>query len=285
MLAEFHPTSCTSPRRSCWAQRAEQPHGARRADRRGLPDRRGRVRRQLRPGFTKRAAWRWTKRLHRLADRTLAPSTRRSRARNAGVPRVHRWARGVDPTRSTPAATRALPATHNGELLVGYVGRLAPEKQVERLRELDDRRACGCVVVGDGPDREQLEKDMPNAEFLGCSPATNWATAYASLDVFIHTGPFETFGQAVQEALATGCRWWRRTRVAPGPGPPRADGIPGSRRRSSRSGRPVPRRRCCAIVRPRPAQGGAQPHLAGGLRRTAGPLRAAVERTGSQRAA
>ncbi|WP_218159617.1 glycosyltransferase family 4 protein [Lentzea albida] len=150
-------------------------------------------------GLTKRAAWRWTKRLHTLADRTLAPSSSAVEAlEEHGVPRVHRWGRGVDIDLFHPRQR------HNDELTIGYVGRLAPEKQVQRLRELHDLPGVKLRVVGDGPDREQLEKDMPAAEFLGFRTGQELAEAYASLDVFIHTGPHETFCQAVQEALATG---------------------------------------------------------------------------------
>ena len=96
-------------------------------------------------GLTARAAWRWTCRLHTQADRTLAPSTWATEALRArGVPRVHQWGRGVDTSRFTPskrdAGLRARLA-RDGELLVGYVGRLAPEKQVERLAAL--RRHAG----------------------------------------------------------------------------------------------------------------------------------------------
>ncbi|HUQ55081.1 glycosyltransferase family 1 protein [Lentzea sp.] len=150
-------------------------------------------------GLTKRAAWRWTKRLHTLADRTLAPSSSAVEAlERHGVPRVHRWGRGVDVDLFHPRSKQ------NDELTIGYVGRLAPEKQVHRLKELHDLPGVRLRIVGDGPDREQLERDLPNAEFLGFRTGQALAEAYASLDVFIHTGPHETFCQAVQEALATG---------------------------------------------------------------------------------
>jgi phosphatidylinositol alpha 1,6-mannosyltransferase len=159
-------------------------------------------------GLTARAAWRWTRRLHTLADRTLAPSSWAVEALRAhGVPRVLRWARGVDTNLFRPSRRddrlRAELAP-NGELLVGYVGRLAPEKQVTRLAALAGTPGVRVVVVGDGPAREELRERLPDAAFLGFRTGESLAAAYASLDVFVHTGPHETFCQAVQEALASG---------------------------------------------------------------------------------
>jgi len=159
-------------------------------------------------GFAARTAWSWTRRLHSGADRTLAPSSSAAAALAAhGGPRVHRWGRGVDTTHFRPSCRdeglRAQLAPH-GEMLVGFVGRLAPEKKVLRLSALQDVPGVRLVVVGDGPDRRRLAKRLPGAAFLGFKTGDELAQAYASLDVFVHTGPFETFCQAVQEALASG---------------------------------------------------------------------------------
>lgn len=159
-------------------------------------------------GLTSRAAWRWIRRLHSGAARTLAPSRWAVEALiTHGVPRVHRWGRGVDTARFHPGrrdeALRAALAP-GGELLVGYVGRLAAEKQVERLAVLEGLPGVRVVVVGDGPARGRLADVLPSAAFLGFRGGTELAAAYASLDVFVHTGPHETFCQAVQEAQASG---------------------------------------------------------------------------------
>ncbi|MEU6641117.1 glycosyltransferase family 1 protein [Saccharomonospora sp. NPDC046836] len=159
-------------------------------------------------GLGARAAWRWVRRLHCRADRTLAPSTHSVRQlRLHGVPRVYRWGRGVDVERFSPAhADPSLRArlAPNGELLVGFVGRLAPEKEVDRLATLAGAEGVRVVVVGDGPELAGLRESLPDAAFLGALFGTDLATAYASLDVFVHTGPYETFCQAVQEAMASG---------------------------------------------------------------------------------
>ncbi|NUP27627.1 MAG: glycosyltransferase family 1 protein [Nocardia sp.] len=160
-------------------------------------------------GLAARAAWGWTRRIHEGAVRTLAPSSAAvADLAGHGIPRVHRWGRGVDTVRFTPAA-RSLELREqwrggSDRLLVGFVGRLAPEKHVERLAVLAHDRSVQLVIVGDGPERTALAARLPDAIFTGELGGDELARAYASLDVMVHPGEHETFCQGVQEALASG---------------------------------------------------------------------------------
>jgi phosphatidylinositol alpha 1,6-mannosyltransferase len=60
------------------------------------------------------------------------------------------------------------------------------------------------AVTGGGPMEEDLRAALPSAVFLGMRYGADLARIYASLDVFVHTGPFDTFGQTIQEASASG---------------------------------------------------------------------------------
>ncbi|MGX1129201.1 phosphatidylinositol alpha 1,6-mannosyltransferase [Streptomyces glaucescens] len=159
-------------------------------------------------GAGEAAAWRRIRSVHAAADRTLAPSTASLRELEAhGVPRVELWPRGVDTVRFRPGRrdeTLRRELAPDGELIVGYVGRLAPEKQVELLAGVRGLPGVRVVVVGDGPSRPGLEEALPGAAFLGRRTGDELARIFASLDVFAHTGPFETFCQTVQEAMASG---------------------------------------------------------------------------------
>ncbi|GLP82003.1 glycosyltransferase family 4 protein [Mycobacterium antarcticum] len=171
-------------------------------------------------GAMSRVAWAWTRHLHSKADRTLAPSTSAMDNLVAHhVPRVHHWGRGVDVTGFVPSARDdALRATWSpvGKPIVGFVGRLAPEKHVERLATLARRDDLQLVIVGDGVDRTKLENLMPTAVFTGALYGPALAAAYASMDAFVHAGEHETFCQTVQEAMASGVPV-----IAPNAGGPR----------------------------------------------------------------
>lgn len=160
-------------------------------------------------GATSPAVWAWLRRVHNQADLTLAPSTLAAwQLERHGISPVARWGRGVDLRRFHPHHRDALLHRRLGgpgaEVVVGYMGRLALEKQVHLLAHLRGLPNTKVVVIGDGPARAQLERQLPGVTFLGFLGGEALAQALASLDVFVHTGADETFCQAIQEALASG---------------------------------------------------------------------------------
>ncbi|MBO3751327.1 glycosyltransferase family 1 protein [Streptosporangiaceae bacterium NEAU-GS5] len=152
--------------------------------------------------------WPWLRAIHDRADLTLVPSTATMRElKGHGFTRMELWGRGVDLDRFNPRhrsdALRAGLAPH-GEVIVGYVGRLAAEKRVERLAVLKDLPGVRLVIVGDGPAEDRLRRLLPDAVFCGLRTGADLSRILASFDVFVHAGSNETFCQAIQEALASG---------------------------------------------------------------------------------
>lgn len=165
-------------------------------------------------GAATRFAWRVVRWIHEGADRTLVPSSASmADLEAAGIGRLRRWGRGVDlesyhpRNRLHPTVTRLRQRlAPRGETIVGYVGRIAPEKQVERIAALRGLDGVRFAIVGDGPARPAVTRalrGMPVA-WLGALSGAELAAAYAAFDVFLHTGTEETFGQTVQEAHASG---------------------------------------------------------------------------------
>jgi len=147
--------------------------------------------------------------IHSQTTRTLAPSTSACRElTDQGVKDVYLWRRGVNSElfhpqkRSTQLRNTWDPS--GKRTIVGYVGRVANEKRISDLRFIARDPNIQLIITGEGPSRAKLEKEIPGAIFMGFQSGEELAKIYASLDLFIHPGPNETFCQAVQEALASG---------------------------------------------------------------------------------
>ncbi|MBK1636779.1 hypothetical protein CKO19_13685 [Rhodovulum adriaticum] len=113
--------------------------------------------------------------------------------------RIVRLSRGVNFDQFNPGAER--PATADGPVML-YVGRVAPEKNIEAFLKLDlpGRK----VVVGDGPSLPALRARYPEVEFRGVLTGKPLADAYRAADVFVFPSRTDTFGNVVIEALASG---------------------------------------------------------------------------------
>lgn len=148
------------------------------------------------------------RKIHSEVNLTLAPShSARAYLERLGVERVALWGRGVDAQQFSAhrrsAALRQQWLGGGGQTLtVGYVGRLAPEKSVSALRRLSADPHIRTVIVGDGPQRAELEQLMPDACFTGMLRGDELGAAMASLDVLVAPGEQETFCQVIQEAMA-----------------------------------------------------------------------------------
>lgn len=163
-------------------------------------------------GFLERPVWALVVQAHLLADVRLAASTAAAEELEAqGVPGVRLWPGGVDlelfhPGRRDDAVRARLSGGHPERRIAIYVGRLAAEKGVERLRPLADPGVCHLVLVGDGPARPDLEADFAGSActFTGNLAGAELAAAYASADLFVFPSITDTLGLVMLEAMASG---------------------------------------------------------------------------------
>lgn len=167
-----------------------------------------------RVGWLRHLIFRYLRGFHNRTHGTLVPSVdQRDRLRTLGVHNVSVLGRGVDSHRFTPdrrcADLRSQWAVTENDLVVLYVGRLAPEKNLplaiaayHAMRRESD--AVKCVIVGDGPLRASLQAAHPDLIFCGLQTGEPLATHYASADLFLFPSETETFGNVTLEAMASG---------------------------------------------------------------------------------
>lgn len=163
-------------------------------------------------GFLKTPVDTYLRWVHNRSLMTLCPSRSTQRElQTQGFRRLRVWGRGVDTERFHPqhhsTAWRDALGIKPGETVLLYVGRLAPEKRLDMLADaLPAMPGVRLVLVGDGPARAHLQQRMTGlpAQFTGYLQGHALATAYASADAFVFPSDTETFGQVVQEAMASG---------------------------------------------------------------------------------
>ncbi len=163
--------------------------------------------------FAREIARNWLRYVHNGCHLTLVPSKHTAAdLREHGYKRLRPWGRGVDGERFNPAHRTAawrkkmLNGRDDDSLLCVYVGRLATEKCVDLLLDVAKLKGVALTIVGDGAQRDELEDLFAGTDtyFMGYLVGDDLPAAYASSDVFLFTGPNETFGQVVQEAMASG---------------------------------------------------------------------------------
>ena len=163
--------------------------------------------------FLQEPMWAYRRLLHNQCQATLCPSPSTVReVERRGFERVGVWPRGVDSALFSPAKrSEAWRSKFGGGAtkIILYAGRLSYEKNLgvlaDAFKSLEDPDAR-LILVGDGPAREGLERSLDGraVTFTGYLTGDGLATAYASADVFAFPSLTETFGQVVQEAMASG---------------------------------------------------------------------------------
>jgi glycosyltransferase involved in cell wall biosynthesis len=167
-------------------------------------------------GLLERPLWSLLRHFHGASHTTLCPShaTRRVLLDRRFHPPIRIWSRGVDaegfhPSRRDARVREAM--APGAEVILLYVGRIAPEKRLDLLLEAWPRirrgasREVALVLVGDGPALPELRRrGVEGVHFTGYRHGAALATSYASADLFLFASDTETFGQVVTEAMASG---------------------------------------------------------------------------------
>jgi glycosyltransferase involved in cell wall biosynthesis len=152
---------------------------------------------------------------HGRAEHTLVSSLsllQELREKRVGRHLIH-WPRGVDADVFHPSHRRDdVYAGLPGPIWL-YIGRVAVEKSLEDFLKLPLPGTK--VVVGDGPSREDLQRNFPDVVWRGYQFGAELSAHFASADCFVFPSRTETFGNVILEALASGLP----VASVPAPGP------------------------------------------------------------------
>jgi len=114
--------------------------------------------------------------------------------------------RGVDTTAFSPAHRRRT----DGDFVLGFAGRLRPEKNVRFLAAIErallhaGHTRYRFLICGDGSERSWLQSNLQRGHFAGVLKGVDLSRAYADMDLFVFPSKSDTYGNVVQEAMASG---------------------------------------------------------------------------------
>jgi glycosyltransferase involved in cell wall biosynthesis len=154
------------------------------------------------------------RRFHNRLAGTLVPTQAMADTfADEGFENLHVWPRGVhadlfSPQRRDPSLRQQWGLAAD-ELAVLYIGRLAPEKNIDTAFNAfaairAEQPSARMVLVGSGPAEARLREAHPDAVFAGPQVGETLARHYASGDLFLFPSQTETFGNVTLEAMASG---------------------------------------------------------------------------------
>ena len=175
------------------------------------------------PFIPVRAGYSFMRRFHNAGNGLMvATPSMRDHLSARGFNNITPWARGVDTEFFHPSKRGIDGGIYKdleGPIFV-YVGRVAVEKNLEAFLDLD--LPGSKVIVGPGPQLEELKKKYPKVLFTGAKSGEELVRHFADADVFVFPSFTDTFGLVILESMACG------TPVAAFPANGPKDIIPGS---------------------------------------------------------
>jgi len=82
---------------------------------------------------------------------------------------------------------------------------VSPEKNLKLLVKIFSKiRNIDLEIVGEGAYLKEMKKELPKAIYKGSLSGKELSKAYANADFFVFPSKFDTFGNVVQEAFASG---------------------------------------------------------------------------------
>ncbi|MBJ8186130.1 glycosyltransferase family 4 protein [Bacillus mycoides] len=165
--------------------------------------------------FLSNMLWNYLSWFHSHMQKNFVPSFETlHQLKNKGFQALSIWGRGVDCTLFHPTYNKDLfrkKYNITAKYVLSYVGRLAPEKDIDTLQTLiqttnKERDDIHWLIAGDGPLAKGLHENVPktNVTFTGYLQGKDLAEVYASSDLMVFPSTTETFGNVVLESLACG---------------------------------------------------------------------------------
>ncbi len=166
-------------------------------------------------GFTEKLVWKYLRKLYNACNVLFAPThDMQHKLEDKGIRTVELWSRGIDreifqPSRRSFSVRQSWGA--DDRRVIAYAGRFVWYKDIQVVIDVYDRFMSGphadrvrFVMIGSGPEEDELKQRMPEAVFPGYLTGDSLPEAYASSDIFLFPSTTETFGNVILEAFACG---------------------------------------------------------------------------------